>query len=282
MQLEDSTFYDHFGKELEVLGFGLYSNENELFPIWFHPGKQIYIEAISLVHFEKIKSHISPKIWQERIILNRNKFKHFFCVWEDTWYQQSDFIRKHIFHLIHGYKSIFARDLKLDFIPENLANEFLTTSHILGFSKGKSYLGIFVPPHRHFRGIKSSFQFDNNPLVGVVVMGKTLVMKDEKYLGQKSAELVRFASLPGTRIVGGLTKALEYYKHSFLVDNVMTYIDLEWNDGKGFLGMGFHLESMTNPLLFKLDDFFNRSLVDNWDDANACNAGNLKLRYVLK
>jgi hypothetical protein len=143
-------------------------------------------------------------------------------------------------------------------------------------------VGIFVPQHRHFRGISSPFEYEGNPLVGVAVFGKTLVMKNEKYVGQHSTELVRFASLPGTRIVGGVTKVMRFYQKTFLVDNVMTYVDLEWNSGQGFLGIGFTLESMTNPLLFEINELNHRVLVNDWEDANACNAGNLKLRYEFK
>lgn len=282
MLFKDPAFYDKISWELEEFGFRLSSNPIDLFPIWFNAEKEIYIQAVSLLHFDSIKQQISPKIWQDSIIHNRNKFEHFLCIWEDNWYHRRDFIKTYICQLINGNASVFARDLKVDFITENVSSAFLKKSHILGSSKGKFYLGIFVPPHRHFRGIKSPFEWEGNPLIAVAVFGKTLVMKDQAYLGQKSTELVRFASLPGTRIVGGITKALAFYQKSFQVENVMTYVDQEWNNGKGFLGIGFEIESLTSPLLFKIDTSLNRILVHNWEEANVCNAGNLKLRYELK
>lgn len=282
MRFKDPAFYDKLGIELEGLGFRLFTSSMDLFPIWFNSEKQIYIQAVSLLHFELIKKQISPQIWQESIVKNRNQFNQFLCIWEDNWYHRRDFIKAYIVQLLHGNKSIFARDLKVDCIPESLSSAFLERTHILGASKGKTYLGIFVPPHRHFRGIESTFDWEGNPLVAVAVFGKTLVMKNQQYIGQHSTELIRFASLPETRVVGGITKAISFYKKTFLVDNVMTYVDLEWNKGRGFLGIGFKLESLTNPLLFKIDSSLNRVLVQNWADADVCNAGNSKLRYELK
>jgi len=282
MLFKDPTFYDKFNLELEELDFFLSPSSSDLFPIWVHQNKQIYIQAVSLLHFESFKQQITPDFWQELIIQNRSKFDCFLCIWEDNWYHKGDFIKTYIHHLLHGNTSIFARDLKVDFITEKLASDFMDKSHILGQSKGKTYLGIFVPPHRHFRRITSSFEWESNPLVAVAVFGKTLVMKDPEFLGQKSTELVRFSSLPGTRIIGGISKALAFYQKTFQVDNVMTYVDMEWNTGHGFLGMGFKLESTTNSLLFKMDASMNRVLVTNWEEANACNAGNFKLRYELK
>jgi hypothetical protein len=282
MEIKDQSFYQVLDTELEELGFIRFVNSFDLFPIWFHREKQIYIQAVSLSHFNSLKKDLSPKLWQESILANRKKYVHYLCIWEDIWILRSNFIKGHIYHLLHGNSSIFARDLKVGFVPEKLVSEFLTATHILGSSKGKTYLGIFVPPHRHFREIKSPYEFEGNPLVSVAVFGKTLVMKDEKFRGQKSVELVRFASLSGTRIMGGITKALSFYQKTFLVDNLMTYVDLEWNNGQGFLGIDFKVESITNPLLFKIDTANHRAMTPNWEEANACNAGNLKLRYELK
>lgn len=282
MEIKEHPFYQVLHQQLAELGFYPYPDSMVFFPIWFNEEKQIFIQGVALSDFSNRKNALSPVIWQDMMLKNRLKFSQYMCIWEDNWLHRRDFIKMYLHQLLHGTFSIFARDLKVGSIPQNVANEFLNMSHILGDAKGKTYLGLFVPPYRQFRGIKSSIEFEGNPLVGVAVFGKTLVMKDEKYVGQQSTELVRFASLPGTRIVGGITKALRFYQKAFLVDNIMTYVDLEWNDGHGFLGMGFEMESLTNPLLFSVNDLKHRSLVENWYVADACNAGNLKLRYELK
>jgi hypothetical protein len=46
--------------------------------------------------------------------------------------------------------------------------------------------------------------------------------------------------------------------------NVMTYVDKEWNTGKGFLSVGFTKIGETDPIQL----------------GNRMNKGNLKLRYV--
>jgi hypothetical protein len=282
MEIKASLFYLEIDKELSQLGFGQMATSSNLFPIWHHVASDLYVQAISISHFSNYKNQISATFWQEMILNARQLYTNYLCIWEDKWIKNSRFIQDYFKFCIQGNFSVFARDLKTTIIPENLAAEFLGGTHILGFSKGKTYLGLYVPPHRQFRGIQSPYHWEGNPLIGVAVFGKILHMKDEAYHGQVSAELVRFASLPGTRIVGGITKALAFYQKAFHIDNVMTYVDMEWNSGQGFLGIGFKLESLTNPLLFKIDSSLNRNLVQNWEDANVCNEGNWKLRYELK
>jgi hypothetical protein len=48
--------------------------------------------------------------------------------------------------------------------------------------------------------------------------------------------------------------------------NVMTYVDKEWNSGKGFLSVGFTKIGETQPIQFE----------------NRLTKGNFKLRYVYR
>ena len=189
------------------------------------------------------------------------------CIWEDQWMLRRASIEKQIIARTTSLRSVFARDTRIVAISSEAARDFLDQEHIKGFLKGSSYYGCIFPPHRVFRGIESEYTYEGNPLVAVAVFGKTLKMNEPGLEGFLSGELIEIATLSIIRLVGGLTKFLQAYKdiHPEL-HNVMTYVDKEWNTGKGFLSVGFSKIGETAPIQL----------------GNRMNKGNLKLRYVYR
>mgnify|MGYP006180513637 FL=1 len=187
------------------------------------------------------------------------------CIGEDQWLMRRSSIEKHIIARVKSLRSVFARDTRIVSIDAETARAFLDNEHVKGFLKGSSYLGCIVPPHRVFRGIESSYAFEGHPLLAVAVYGKSMVMKEPGMEGSLSGELTEIATLSSIRLVGGLTKFLQAYKDLHPeTHNVMTYVDKEWNTGKGFLSVGFTKIGETVPIQL----------------GNRMNKGNLKLRYV--
>lgn len=197
-------------------------------------------------------------------------------IWEDIWEARYPQVMQFLTGLTKPLKSVFARDTRIVPISAEAARNFLDANHLMGFSKGALYVGCVVPPHRQFRGIGSEFFWEGNPLVAVAVFGKPIVMKEAGMEGKLSGELIKLATLPSIRLVGGITKFLDAYRAIQPVQNVMTYIDLDWNSGKGFLSLGFKVVEQTPPLLFKLVD---GKRVSASVDAEVWTKGNLKLRY---
>jgi len=190
------------------------------------------------------------------------------CVWEDDWMTSRESIEKHLIARVKPLRSVFARDTRIVPIDAIVARDFLDKEHVKGFLKGSLYFGCIVPPHRVFRGIESSYTFEGNPLLAVAVFGKSLKMKELGLAGCISGELIEIATLSSIRLVGGLTKFLQAYKDlNPELHNVMTYVDKEWNSGKGFLAVGFEKVGETEPIHF---------------GTTRINKGNLKLRYVYK
>jgi hypothetical protein len=187
------------------------------------------------------------------------------CFGEDQWLQRRASIEKQLLARVNHLNVVFARDTRIVPIDANAARDFLDKEHVKGFLKGSSYLGCIVPPHRIFRGIESPYNWEGHPLVGVAVFGKTVKMKETEWEGNISGELVEIATLSTIRLVGGLTKFLQAYKDLHPeIHNVMTYVDKEWNTGKGFLSVGFTKIGDTAPINL----------------GSRINKGNLKLRYV--
>ena len=189
------------------------------------------------------------------------------CIWEDQWMSRQVAIEKLIVARIKPLRSVFARDTRIVPIDVATAREFLDQEHVKGFLKGSSYFGCIVPPHRVFRGIESPYVYEGNPLLAVAVFGKSFRMKEPGLEGCLSGELIEIATLSTIRLVGGLTKFLQAYKDLYPeTHNVMTYVDKEWNTGKGFLSIGFIKIGETEPIQL----------------VNRMTKGNLKLRYVYR
>ena len=243
---------------LSALGF--ISQSSDVCPIWINQTNGFSIE------------YVPQGKWPVEIVAD-------FRIWYDQWERNADAILQHIKTMISPVKSVFARDTRIISIHPDIARRFLDANHLMGFSKGNYYLGCIVPPHRHFRGIFSAFFVDENPLLAVAVFGKNMRMNEIGLEGKLSAELIKIASLQTIRLVGGLTKFLQAFHAIEPVDNVMTYIDREQSSGKGFLSIGFRQIAQTQALYFSLDHG-KRVLVNTRDEANVCNAGNLKLRYT--
>lgn len=187
------------------------------------------------------------------------------CIWEDQWLSRRASIEKHLIARVKTLRSVFARDTRIVAIDAETAREFLELEHVKGFLKGSSYFGCIVPPHRIFRGIESPYVFEGHPLLAVAVFGKSFRMKEPDLVGCLSGELTEIATLSSIRLVGGLTKFLRAYKDVYPeTHNVMTYVDKEWNTGKGFMSVGFAKIGETTPIQV----------------GNRMNQGNLKLRYV--
>ena len=187
------------------------------------------------------------------------------CIGEDQWLSRRASIEKQIIARTTPLRSVFARDTRIVPIDAATARGFLDQEHVKGFLKGSSYFGCIVPPHRVFRGIESSYLFEGHPLLAVAVFGKSFIMKESGLAGCLSGELTEIATLSSIRLVGGLTKFLQAYKDQHPeMHNIMTYVDKEWNTGKGFLSVGFSKIGETEPIQFE----------------SRVNKGNLKLRYV--
>ena len=189
------------------------------------------------------------------------------CIWEDQWMSRQVAIEKQIVARIKPLRSVFARDTRIVPIDVATARDFLDQEHVKGFLKGSSYFGCIVPPHRVFRGIESPYVYEGNPLLAVAVFGKSFLMKEPGLEGCLTGELIEIATLSTIRLVGGLTKFLQAYKDiNPETHNVMTYVDKEWNSGKGFLSVGFAKIGETEPIQLE----------------NRKTKGNLKLRYVYR
>jgi hypothetical protein len=281
MMVYPINFYDDvssFFREIELtVEIVKDSSPNTL----YLPELSLYVQCISLADYQVMKRNTDTLTWQKQYVEQTAGSKEWIRIWEDIWYNHSEWIKKYFQYRKLGYKSIFARDLRVVPIAKDIANTFLETEHLLGKVQAKSFYGLVVPLHRQFRNISSEYFLGEQKLVGVAAFAKPMLMKEKGFEGKRSGELIRFCSILGTRIVGGLSKMIQYYQQEEKVDNIMTYIDLEWNRGEGYQSIGFQEVQLTKPILYNINDQGDRVICRSWDEATVCTAGNKKLRIYF-
>ncbi len=278
---EIQNFYDEISQFLIDFNFYPWMKNKSEFPVFISSNNKILIQIISLADFQLI-SESNIDNFQEQLLNFRQDFNHVFRIWEDVWLNRRDWITIFIKNKLIGTQSVFARDTQVIEIPKEMAKLFMQKNHLMGFLKGKTYWACIVPEKRHFRGIQSELNFKGDAILAVAVFGKDRLMKDSKFLGDVSAELIQIASEQSVRLVGGISKLIANYVTRHSIQNVMTYSDLEWSDGHACRQIGFVDEKVTPPLFFNFDANGKRKMVSHFCDAKVLNAGNIKSRFKVK
>lgn len=101
----------------------------------------------------------------------------------------------------------------------------------------------------------------------------------------RSAELIRFCNLLNCTVVGGLDKLLKTFIEETNPDDLMTYADRDWSDGRSYQRLGFELIEQTHPQTFWVDSqtFERHKHPHSTNDlVKIYNAGNLKFLKKIK
>lgn len=121
--------------------------------------------------------------------------------------------------------AVFARKCSVRRIDKETAAAFLNTNHRMGYATSRYRYGAFISQEKEER------------LVAVATFSNARRMND----GSRSYEWIRYASLSGTRVVGGMGKLLEAFVSEIGPDDVMTYVDSSVSDGASYQELGFIL-----------------------------------------
>ena len=202
------------------------------------------------------------------------------CSDEDTnaWIIHEDIYRLRPVQLISRIRSmtglntsrIHGRNTTAIVLTKQEARDFCEEHHLLGFCGGAVYVGLQLA----------------GTLVAVAVFSKSRWMKYEtpKY---HSTELVRYCTSRDVQVAGGLDKLIRYFLKTNETDDIITYIDKEWSNGKGYLKIGFEFVAETPPLTFVVSrKTFRRKLNTNEItiteiDYLVENRGNIKLKLKV-
>ena len=168
-------------------------------------------------------------------------------LYEDRWFSGGDVLRSRILARLGRFCSIFARKCKIisgSSIAPQVA-DFLDQYHSYGNAQCKHRYALFC----------------GDEMVALATFSKPRPMPREDGRTYLSFEWVRYASVPGTRVVGGMGKLLK----AFIKDaaemgqevgmpvEVMSYSDNEWSTGDAYMQLGFKEIGERAPVKYMVD-----------------------------
>lgn len=178
-------------------------------------------------------------------LLNSNRFTVF--VSKRLWEIKPNVILSKIVHLCQQSIGLHGRKMKIQEVDKDMSMQFIQDNHLFPPLPGYKRLGLF----------------QDQQLVAVGVFSKKRKFRDGSY----SAELLQFSTLNFHHINGGLNKLIQEYVRLKSIDSIMTYVDLNWSDGKAFESAGFKIidtkynsTNHSNPL-FKIESMGSLKLV---------------------
>lgn len=173
---------------------------------------------------------------------------------EDRWRSQPGMMKARLLAHLEIYDQIYARNCEVRKIDKKTAGEFLAANHSYGDASCRHRYGLFLKRHTgHIAaGGPETARYPAGTLVAVATFSNARKWtKGDKTI--RSYEWTRYASLPGVRLSGGMGKLLQSFIEDVHPDDVMTYADLEWSEGKVYESLGFVFEGVKAPVIFQID-----------------------------
>ncbi|MCQ2178033.1 MAG: hypothetical protein MJY42_04015 [Bacteroidales bacterium] len=134
-----------------------------------------------------------------------------------------------------GLRNIFARNCEIRRITKPEAAAFLDANHRYGDAACRYRYGMFC---RRSTG-EGELRLPAGTLVAVAEFSSARTMRD----GSRSCEWIRYASLAGVRVQGGMGKMLAHFVEEVRPDDVMSYADPDSEDeGRVYEKLGFKSE----------------------------------------
>jgi hypothetical protein len=246
-----------------------------IFKTYFLPQHKLYLHLISLQKFQasNLDIHYFQNLSEQQ---NANGFR-IIHLWEDVWVSQKDLVQSRILSMIGIFKRLNARHCFIERIDKPTANKFLNDNHLQGSVKAKFKYGLFLKPQYSEKYLANNSGIKQ--LIAVATFSGGRLMKEGTRAGERSYELIRFASLRGYTVVGGVDKLLKAFETEHNPDDIMSYADRDWSDGRSYKILGFKRLETTDPQLFMLEKktFRRYSMKENIENSiKVFNAGSIK------
>ncbi|MGV3559748.1 hypothetical protein [Larkinella arboricola] len=199
-------------------------------------------QADSRYFFQRLSERFSADNW--RLI----------HLWEDVWRQKTAIVVSRLRALAGYSERIPARLTQVRRIDRPTTDRFLESNHLQVVPNVKYKYGLFLPA-RYFRVLSAEFRAHLGDGAELLVAVATFshprqIIRDG--IPHRSVELVRFANLCDCTVVGGLDKLLKAFVTDFRPDDIMTYADRDWSDGRSYEKLEFQRLELTDPQSFWL------------------------------
>jgi rubrerythrin len=161
-------------------------------------------------------------------------------IFENEWEQQKEIVKSKISNLLKvtQYK-LYARNCIIKEMSNSKVIEFLNKNHLQGYAHSNISIGLYY----------------NNVCVACMTFGIPRFNKKYEW------ELIRFATLLNTNVIGGASKLFSYFIKNNCPTSIISYSDKRWNIGLLYDRLGFKKINETPPnyWYFKNKKLFNRT-----------------------
>jgi hypothetical protein len=257
-----------------------------IFKTYFLLQHNLFLHLISLQKLQKVNL---PNDYFQQLSEQQNaQGMRVIHLWEDVWMNKKELVKSRILAMIGRFKRINGRHCFVERIDKPQADKFLNDNHLQGSVIAKFKYGLFLKPQYLERfGLvvcedtdNGKQQFNNSTiqqslLVAVATFAGGRLMRD----GTRSYELIRFASLRSYAVMGGLDKLLRAFEKEHNPDDIMTYADCDWSDGRSYEILGFEKIETTEPqrLLLDIQNFKRYSIKEKRENLmQIFNTGSIK------
>jgi very-short-patch-repair endonuclease len=168
-----------------------------------------------------------------------NKGIQLIHIWEDDWLYKKNIVKSIIFNKLGKSNKIYARKCKIKEVIDNkLIREFLEKNHIQGFIGSKIKIGLYY----------------NDELVSLMTFGNRRIAMGKKTTNQDEYELLRFCNKLNTNVIGGASKLFKYFINNYKPQEITTYADRSFSQGKLYETLGFNFIGKTEPNYYYIID----------------------------
>ena len=179
-------------------------------------------------------------------------------LWEDVWYFKKAVVQSRLRAAFGISQRIPARLTKVRRIDKPTLERFMDVHHLQVSTNAKFKYGLFLPknyqrilkddsPATPFLTQQMTIQGEALVAVASFSGGKNILREGEAF---RSFELIRFANHLDCTVVGGLDKLLKAFVTELQPDDMMTYADRDWSDGRSYERLGFERMGATPPHTF--------------------------------
>lgn len=210
----------------------------------------LVIHAIDLTTWEQqINTH--PFSFTTIANFYRSQNIRFVTLWEDVWLTRREIVQSRISALLGLTNKLPARVTKVRRITKQEAHNFLLANHLQDPITAKYRFGLFLPQN-YFRLAPFLDTTDTNEVLIAVATFSQPRIFSKNGTEYRSYEMIRFANLLNTLVIGGLDKLLKAFEKEREPNDIMTYADLDWSEGGSYQRLGFDAISDTAPYNFSL------------------------------
>jgi hypothetical protein len=148
-------------------------------------------------------------------------------IFENEWIDKKEIVKSIILSKIGIFKEkYFARKCNIKEIDVKTKNDFLNENHLQGKDKSSIKLGLFY----------------ENKLLSIMTFGKRKISG-----GESKFEMIRFCNKKNITVLGGASKLFNHFIKKYDFEEITTYADRRYSNGKFYEKIGFELSHISNP-----------------------------------